>query len=224
MKRFVYVSLFVLAACDSGGGSISPSDLGSEMADVMCPRLAECCTPAEFMEQTFGAENEEECRSFYTAFAGALLAPVLEDSIAAGRVVYHGDRMRDCFEAMAALPCGASVGEIGAQTPLTGCEDPFEGQVAIGGECAEDWDCVSEFCSGETLDFEGNVTFGLCAEPPAVGMPCDDFECAAGAYCDAGTCEALLSDGSACSTGNECASDGCTGGVCGAPTTCDGVD
>ena len=228
MKRFVYLSLFLFAACDGGGrGSVAPSELGGEMGEVMCARLSECCTAAEFMEQTLGAENEEECRAFYSGFVGALLTPVLEDSIAAGRVVYHGDRMGACLDAMAALSCDEATVAIESDSPWNGCQDPFEGQVAIGGQCANDWDCVSEYCSGESTDFEGNITFGTCAAAPAIGMPCDDFECGEDAYCENGTtptCQAKLSDGSGCTDEDECASGGCNGGVCGAPTTCDGVD
>lgn len=234
MKRLVYqvswlsLSLFA-AACDGGGGgSVPPDQLGVEMGSAMCAHFAECCTVEEFMDQTLGAENEEECRALYAGFVGGLLVPVLEDSIAAGRVVYHGDRMAGCLDLMRSLSCSDFNELEAADSPwLVGCQDPFEGQVAIGGECANDWDCVSEYCSGESTDFDGNVTFGACANAPSIGQPCDDFECADNAYCESGptpTCQALLSDGSACSSGDDCASGGCEGSVCGPPTTCDGVD
>lgn len=179
------------------------------------------------MEQTLGADSEAECRALFSGFVGELLVPVLEDSIADGRVVYHGDRMGACLDLMAAMSCDESAVAIEGDIIWSGCQDPFEGQVALGGDCAQDFDCVSEYCSGDSTDFEGNVTFGLCADYPAIGQPCDDFTCGPDAYCESGatpTCQALLSDGSACTDGEDCASSGCNGGVCGAPTTCDGVD
>lgn len=230
MKRFIYASLSLsfFTACDSGGGgSVSPSELGEEMGSVMCARMAECCTEAEFMEQTLGADSEEECRALFAGFVGGLLVPVLEDSIAAGRVVYHGDRMGACLDLMAGLSCVESSVAVEGELIFGGCQDPFEGQVAIGGDCASDFDCISEYCSGDSTDFEGNITFGACAEYPAIGEPCDDFECGPGAYCESGatpTCQALLADGSACQSGDDCESGGCENSVCGAPTTCDGVD
>jgi hypothetical protein len=225
LKRFAFLSLFLSAACDSGGrGSVPPEQLGTAMGDVMCARLDECCTAAEFMEQTLGGETIEECHEFYAAFVGSILTPLLEDSIEQGRVVYHPDRMGACFDAIEALSCSETFVEVDGPAPWNGCQDPFEGQVAIGGECGADWDCLSDFCPGSGIDFDGNITYAVCAEPPAIGMPCADFECGHGAYCEQGTCEALLADGSACSSGNDCQSDACNGGVCGPPTVCDGVD
>ena len=229
MHRFVFASFIVFAAgCGGGSSSVPPDQLGTELGEVMCARMAECCTTEEFMEQTLGADSEEECRALYTGLVGGLLVPVLEDSIAAGRVVYHADRMGACLDTMAAMSCGEAVVAMGGDTLWGGCEDPFEGQVAVDGVCASDWDCVSEYCSGDSVDFDGNITYGVCAEPPTVGMPCDDFDCAPGAYCDSGagtpTCQALLADGSACGNEDECASGGCEGGRCGPPTVCDGND
>lgn len=224
MKRLVYLAVTTWFAAGCGGGDgISPDQLAGEMGSAMCARFAECCTAEEFMEETLGAEDETECRQLFTGLFGALVTPVLEDSIASGRVVYHADRMGDCLDLMRSLSC-TELNELEEDVWLVGCQDPFEGQVAIGGECANDWDCVSEYCSGDSTDFEGNVTFGACANAPAIGQPCDDFECAGGAYCDGGTCQALLSDGATCSSGDDCASGGCDGNVCGPQTTCDGVD
>jgi len=223
------ISILILAACGGGGsGGVSPAGLASALAEASCNKHEECCTAEEFMDATLGSENAAECKAVLTGF-GSLLTNVLDDSIEAGRVIYHPDRMEDCLAAIDALSCAEfkDNGEINDSR----CEDPFEGQVADGGECANDFDCVSNYCSGDSMDFEGNLTFGVCADDPVAGLPCDEGRCADSAFCDFETdlCEALLADGEACTSDNQCKSEECdtttsSPGSCVASTTCDGVD
>lgn len=211
-----------LAACgDGGGGGVAIDDLDSELARVTCAKLVECCTTQEFMEQTFGAEDETECRALFGAFAG-ILVNVYKDSIAAGRLVYHGDRMADCVAAIEGQTCTeyAMVGD--GDFATAGCENPFEGKVAAGGQCALDEDCTSGWCTGDSVDFEGNITYGTCGAAPGSGMPCEDFECGDGLYCEASTCAPQKADGMACTDDDECTSGGCNAGMCGVTMVCDG--
>lgn len=218
-----------LMACGGGGGSggITVDNLAAELGEVTCEKLSACCTPQEFMDETLGADTVAECQALFTGF-GTILTNVMQDSIAAGRMIYHGDRMADCFAAIESASCIDFRTQQSGPFPGSACEDPFEGLVADGGQCANDFDCRSEFCSGDSVDFNGNVTFGTCGVAPAIGQPCDGDDCAEGAFCDFGpsgqTCTALLTDGSACNGDDECASGGCNGtpGTCGVTTTCDG--
>jgi len=234
MKLVVSLSFLVLAAaCESGapgggGGPVPAEELGGELGRASCDRWAACCTAEEFMDQTLGAQTEEECVDLYAGLLDSLLIPPLLDSIEQGRVVYHADRMGTCIELVRTLSCTqlAELNDSGSPWGAE-CQDPFEGQVGADGACANDWDCVSEYCSGDATDFEGNITFGVCITAPTEGLPCDDFECADGFFCDSSgkvpTCLALLVDGSNCELEDECASGACEGGFCGAPTVCDGV-
>lgn len=167
MRNPIAIVILVGALGCDGGGGVAVDELGADMGALMCGHFAECCTAEEFMEQTLGAEDEAECRTLYSGLFDQLLVPVLEDSIAAGRVVYHPDRMAECLDALAAMSCTEWNEANADDTTFAGCSDPFEGQVADGGDCAQDFDCVSEHCEGNSLDFEGNVTFGVCAAPPA---------------------------------------------------------
>lgn len=214
-----------LAACgDDGGGGVAIDNVGAELARVTCAKLADCCTPQEFMEETLGSADETECRMVFTAFGG-ILVKIYKDSIDAGRLVYHGDRMADCFAAIEGLSCTeyAMVGD--DDFASVGCENPFEGKVAAGGQCATDGDCISGWCSGDSVDFEGNITYGTCGTAPGEGMPCEEFDCGDGLYCDASTCAPTKPDGMACSSDDECTSGGCNGepGTCGVTMTCDGL-
>lgn len=225
MRTFaISMCVVTLAACGGGGGGGVPiDDLGSELARVTCAKLSECCTTQEFMDATLGAEDESECRALFTAFGG-ILVKIYKDSIAAGRLVYHGDRMEDCFSAIEGQTCAeyAAVGD--GDFASAGCEDPFEGTVAAGGQCATDEDCTSGWCSGDSVDFEGNITYGTCGAAPTQGMPCEEFDCGAGLYCEASTCTPKKADGMACFSDDECTSGGCNGdpGTCGVTMVCDG--
>ncbi len=224
MKYTIWIAL--LSACGGGGGGgVSPSEFPAAIAEVTCSRLAECCTTEEFMDETLGSDDEAECKAIFTGFGG-LLADVIEDSVAAGRLIYHGDRVQTCLDVIAGLSCADFQTE--ADIEGSACQDPFEGLVENGGECANDFDCVSNYCSGDSLDFEGNIMFGACIDAPVAGQPCDDNDCADGAFCDRSgetpTCAPLLADGASCNLSSECLSDNCDDtGTCSAERTCDGM-
>lgn len=228
-----FVCCLVGSACGGGGDdAVALAELDTEMGATMCAKMVECCTTAELEEELLGASNQQECEAFYAGFIGQLLIPVLEDSVAAGRLVYDGEQMRTCLDALAAIEC-ADLRAALESGPAGSCEDPFTGQVAIGGMCANDVDCVTELCNGDQVDFEGNVTMGVCAQMPSNGQACVDNTCGAGLFCDyAGgspTCQPELADGSGCSSDDDCTSGSCNGasggqsGTCGAPSTCDGL-
>jgi hypothetical protein len=232
MGKMLMTITMLVTACGGGDSGPAPDEIAAEIGKVTCAKLADCCTQAEFMEQTLGSDTEQECVALFSGFGG-IVFNVIEDSIEAGRVKYHPERMSDCLDVIASASCSEFAGRNDDPVGPSGCEDPFVGQVALGGQCANDVDCVSEYCSGDSVDFNGNVMFGMCANVPSVGQPCVDDECAAGAYCDhsgaAATCVAMKADNSACGSDDECTSGSCNGasggsdGTCGAPTTCDGM-
>ena len=226
MTRNQALTLLIgIAACGGGSGGVSPSELGGAIATASCSKLSSCCTAAEFKDATLGADDVTECKALFTAFGG-ILGKILDDSIAKGRVIYHADRMADCIAAIDDVSClEFSRGGLD-NIPVDACENPFEPLVASGGECGEDFDCTSGYCSGETTDFDGNITYGTCGTAPVAGQPCDHNECAPGAFCDLGTtCVATKADGASCTSDDQCASDSCNGdnpGTCGVQTSCDG--
>jgi hypothetical protein len=234
-KTCLVLSVVVVSACGGGGssGSLDVDDLSSRVATVMCGQLNDCCTPDEFREETLGSADEAQCIQRYGGLFEGLLAGALRDSIAAGRVVYHADRAGACLDGYAAMSCLEFIRAREADGPFEGCSDPFEGTVAIAGACTDDMDCISNYCSGDTLDMNGNRLMGTCATPPAAGQPCDQFECGEGTYCQTGgqtpVCREPQADGAPCFDGDECASSGCNGagtstpGTCGQPMTCDGL-
>ena len=62
-----------------------------------------------------------------------------------------------------------------------------------------------------------DFTTFVCAPVPAVGEPCPDYYCGAGAYCDelTGTCRQAVPNGAACELSSQCRIRQCNDGVCG---------
>lgn len=239
---FIIVSLSSLcasSACGGGdGGAVEPDEIGEAIASIECARLFDCCDADELMSELgFGdIDTPEECEQLLAGLSSGFLEPKIEAAIASGRLIYHADRMGDCVDAMAALSCAeAAAAQTEDFATFTGCEDPFEGQVADGGACADDVECQSGFCRGDSTDFEGNVTEGVCDAWPGDGDMCDFGDCADGYYCDFGPngemCVAALSAGSECDSDDECETGNCAGGdpmnnvpgTCSAEYRCDGM-
>lgn len=219
--------IFVAAACEGGssGGPVPPERLANAIANSTCAKLSACCTASEFMMATLGSKDEASCQLVFAGLVGNLFVKVLDDSIAAGRVIYHADLMGECIATIDAATCVEYQTFESGAFPGANCSDPFEGLVAIGGDCANDFDCTSEYCSGDSIDQNGAITFGKCAGAPTAGQPCDNFDCAPGAFCDnTSTCAAKKTDGAPCTSKDECTSGGCNGtpGTCGVSMTCDG--
>ena len=222
------VSVIVLAACGghgSGGAVISLDELAARAAAATCTKWFGCCNATEFMDKTLGASTEEECETTFAGLIDSLLVPTLRDSVANGRLVYHGDVMADCLATYDDLSCAQfelAQNVSGADSP---CDDPFEGLVADAGACANDVDCVSNYCSGDSVGSGGAITFGACRAAPGPGTPCDDGQCIDGAFCDGTNCQAKLADGTACTSDEECINDRCDVATnqCGLTTTCDGM-
>jgi hypothetical protein len=226
MRKIALCIAVAVAGC--GGDSVPLSELGSEMGKTICAKMVECCTAEELMDELLGATNQTECEELYNGLIGGLVVPQLEDSVASGRMRYDGGRMAECLDDLAAIECSELRGAIRGG-PGTSCADPFTGLVDIGGACAGDVDCISSFCNGDSLDFEGNVMFGVCAQLPSDGQPCVDDTCGPGLRCDRqlDTCAPALADGMDCTFDDDCASGDCvdstTGnGTCGRTMTCDG--
>jgi len=223
------ITVIALAGCGghgSGGGAVGLDQLGAQTAAAVCTKWAACCNAQELMDKAFGATSEADCETKFAALIDGLLVPVLQDSVANGRMVYHGDLMGDCLASYSDLTCVEF--ELAQDVSSGGgpCDDPFEGRVADGAACASDGDCISNYCSGDSIGTNNMINFGVCKVAPTAGTACDDFNCAGGAFCDnAGTCQTLHADGDACTGDDECLHGRCdpATNLCGVTTTCDGM-
>jgi hypothetical protein len=205
----------------STGGDVPLDQFAATYAAVFCQKAFTCCDAAELAGDSMTGIDEATCRSTYAAGISANMADY-PASIAAGRIIYHGDRARRCFDAIAALPCA----QWGADEELRrfpDCLHMTEGTVAPGGECTRTVECDDGSCNS------GNGTTNICVANARISESCTSRSCQpelSRASDSSGlptVCATPLPDGSACSYDSDCASTFCEARVCGPPTMCNGV-
>jgi hypothetical protein len=225
-----------MVACSGGDRGVPVAYLGETIGQHMCPRLFECCESQEIRAKLSPwSDTEDSCLSFYTFYFGGWLQPLVRESVAAGRMVYHGDRAADCLDLLSSMSCADFGAAYSQMPPWGGCADPFEGLVVNGSACANNLECANGYCEGEATDNDGNVTAeGTCRSRPTAGSSCPDGECAEGAYCDSGlsgdVCVATVDPGADCDVDAACVTGNCVGidrindlaGTCAESPTCDG--
>lgn len=231
----------------SGAPSIPLSEIPKELADAGCAAFTDCFGSAA--DWLFGGED---CVTRLETQVGDGL-PSIEDSLAAGRTRYAGDKVQACLDEVRAAGC-----EIASALESDACRAAIDGTVAVGGECEFDHECAGEaYCKssgacpgtctareavGAACDDNDHCAVGLacaedtkrCYQPASAGDPCggsDGKECAFGLFCagqdeqsgKAGTCR-TLSDVLVHAAGEACNPD--AGELCSSGTSCvlDGVD
>ncbi len=232
MRNLALGSLVVLSGClyndpgPGGGGPVEPDLLGDGFATALCAKMFECCDTIE-LQQQFGGGTEDDCRDQYAQTFSMLLEPVLLDSIDSDRVTYDADIAGDCIAAYRDLSCAEFAAVRFADGPFEGCSSPFDPQVANDAACGNDYDCTSGYCSGDSVDFQGTITYGTCITAPGLDDPCDGSDCGDGFYCNFSTftCASPLANGTNCGSDTECDSGYCDDStfVCADATICDGV-
>jgi len=107
---------------------------------------------------------------------GSLMAApdVYGSGIAAGRLAFREDRVEACIDARLKRSCPTAVG---GATPAA-CYQVFEPQVAPGGECYLDEECIGGWCSLDGCP-------GVCVAYVLSGESCAEGRCdPATSYCD----------------------------------------
>ncbi|MBA3821205.1 MAG: hypothetical protein H0X17_20135 [Deltaproteobacteria bacterium] len=189
------------AACGGGGGSVGPDDLADEVEGASCDQAVRCESVPD--RAACDSSTQVEDRDLLTILGAVDDGTIKYDSEAAG----------DCADFIGDASC--SFEGFHTENP---CQDIFEGTVAAGGACFVDLQCAGfGECVQTDANCDGDVTccpgtcMGTFTESP-IGGPCDDdlHFCGTTAYCEssatgAGTCTALIADGTACSEIDACA-------------------
>jgi hypothetical protein len=200
------LSLVALPGCgddvesEGGGGAtgIPIEDVPEALGTALCASIASCY--GSFSDIIYrGVDCVDNVSSDIRD--GSL--PIWQADIAAGTVVYHGDKVQACADAIAAQGCGLR----SERTPSI-CDEALEGQVAAGGACQGGVECAGpRYCA-----FTGGVCPGVCTDLEASGAACQSDEaCQDGLVClvDAatgdGVCGALGGEGDTCSGDDRCA-------------------
>jgi hypothetical protein len=201
--RVALISILGLFACGEDGVSVSTTsdNFCSEIAEVACHNLYQCCTEGE-IESYLGVQDprtEVQCREDAKTLCERKYYGVV-DSIREKRVSFDGAKLDACLTAMVA-PDGVCSDVVMEVPWTTACkENPFVGQVAIGGTCLFAYDCAGSpkdtFCG----------TDQKCKAKPTAGFPCTGSNCADGLYCSStnSTWTPRGALGAPCTQTNEC--------------------
>jgi hypothetical protein len=237
------VLLAVVAACGGDEGvsiSADKDNFCSEIAEVACHNLYQCCTEGEIEDflEVSEPRTEAQCRDDL-AKSCERRAGTLNDSINAGRVAFNSDRMNACLNAIVAPAesCATVVAELPWEDACV--DTAWVGTVGTGGACFFAHDCAGSpdsFCgpnqkcaarpiagfpcgTGCASDFYCG-TNGICAAKVPAGAPCQSAsQCDDDLFCDfealpAPVCTARLPGGEACTSSNNCESGSCIPGQC----------
>lgn len=180
---------------------VTENNLCSEVAEVMCNNIFECCTGAE-IEATFGVEittSEANCRRDMRLYCEKQTS-TLQYALDKGSASLIAGAVNTCLEAYV-------VGEEGCFPHVTEfipeCDEPLiKGNQKAGAECLYSFECVADTYCGPNLK---------CQALPKAGESCATaVGCASGLYCGLDeenleyTCHSLKSAGTACDSAIEC--------------------
>lgn len=194
-----YALLFI-AATACGGDSLSRADYAQALAEALCARQFDCCTPEEANDASEAECREETVKLFEDDFKD------YDDELAAGTMSFDGGNAASCRDYFAGASCTQKFF-------FQDCRDVFVGTLENGAACTRLEQCKSNNCEE-----------GVCAALPAAGEACV-HRCAEDLPCVEGRCRRPAPDGTACVFGDECESGHCNDrGLCAPQTVCDGVD
>lgn len=236
--------LGVAAACGGDGVDVntSASNFCSEIADVICHNMYQCCTESEIEQKLRVSDprTENQCREDLTRSCDRN-SQTLRDSLDAGRVKLDAARLNDCLNAV--LAPGEACGTVETEIPWKeACSTtPWVGLVQPLGSCFFNFDCAGYpdavcgpdqkcklkgttgspcaggcasdyYCAGQTCAPKGDVG-GMCTS---------DLQCNTkkNLFCDVpptltmGTCAVTGPAGTACRENSACQSSDCVPGMC----------
>lgn len=215
-----------LAACGEDPAPVQADPLASipsTYARIVCAQAFSCCDAKERADVLFvdpPPATQAECEPKLQAFLAAVFSQQ-RAAVDAGRLVFHADREKACFEKAQAATCAAFF-EQNLMDTDPDCEAAFEGTVAVGGECAGDDECA---VNGAICASSAGGKLGKCTLLGGEGEPCVDGRCQDGLSCRFAAadgmlkCIAPIANGGACLVDDDCTSGFCQypASVCAAP-------
>jgi hypothetical protein len=184
---------------DGGPNSIPLEQLGELQANALCSYMVRC----GMMEDVT------------TCLASLRISLPIDylAAVGAGKIQYHGDKAKQCLDAITQLACTRDQGYFGRSDQLDpACNETFTGTIGGMGACKLNEECISQDCM-PAAGCPGPCCAGTCngSNAPAhknLGEPCGKHDTCNGGFCDnAGansTCQAYKAAGQACNGTQEC--------------------
>ncbi|MBL8955157.1 MAG: hypothetical protein JNK82_30550, partial [Myxococcaceae bacterium] len=171
--------LAAVGCSGGGGGSITLDDMPAEASKVLCTKAYECCTPMEASKNQQYGPDQASCETKVRSGLD-LIKNFTAQGETKGRVTYDGVQMKACLDVYAKKTCAELKRSAGDM--LAECTGAFEPQVAVGGVCNLDTECISSACQGGSINVEG-----VCKARVAAGADCEEASCIESAYCRSGS-------------------------------------
>ena len=201
MNRLLTAFALFAAGCQS---SISIDTYFAEEAKAECEFIVKCCGSMQ-NGTTYATVDDCVAANLNTQELAAVKA-----QITAGTLKYDGAAANSCLDVGRALTSSCTNTETGStQRHLdSACLDVIVGTGKVGAAC----DPNSFSCGPESFCNPTSSTAGTCTALTKSGGDCSDTPCADNLYCDEATmkCAALKSNGSACTSDEECSSGDCS--------------
>jgi hypothetical protein len=192
------IGILLLAGCGSDGVTIE--NFAQKYAEAICSKNFQCCNAMELADKTMSTcvTNNQ--------FAISALTASINESKAKGRANYDDSKSGTCIDSLKSMTCDEFKQGVGGN--MAACMAFVTPNVAMGGACTQDYECITGNCEGEDTSVDPPVD-GMCGgmiSLAQIGAACSSIECVDGAYCDpaTSTCQANKGAGSACTSSNEC--------------------
>jgi hypothetical protein len=199
MKTFRWMGLtLLLIGCGSGGGSVSIENFPQKYAEALCAKNFSCCEASELAGKTMST-----CVTDNQAVVAVFVSEINASQTQA-RVSYDPSASGTCIDSLKALTCEQFKQGIGGNTAA--CMAALTPKVALGGACAQDYECTTNNCEGATTN---PPVDGTCAAAPVlagVNSSCAANACVGTAYCDSATttCQPKKPAGETCTSDAQC--------------------
>jgi len=215
--RIAAITVAMCTACGSDASAPPPDDTPVDIDQYQSAFIDAICRLAARCGQV---DDVATCKS---QDVGVNPRFDLVAAVKAGKVIFHGDKARECINATyASGSCeAAQLTFASLQTPA--CLEVLEGAVPGAGACAFNEECISQRCD-RSMCTGDPCCIGKCmgASPPPfahVGESCERAYCIE-SFCDppTTTCHAYIPAGARCSRASTCEPGlACDSGICQTP-------
>jgi hypothetical protein len=183
MTRLAIGSLLTLPLLACGGVAptpgISVDNAPAELAKAICPKAYDCCMASQLVGNGQAGTDETTCETkTQEAFKQQLSG--IKASQSKDRVLYDGTKLEACVTFLRSAAC-TELNVTNHFTGLPACSSFIEPQVALGGACGADYECIDGSCD-KTGVTAGD---GVCRALGKLGDPCGTAICEKNLTCDA---------------------------------------
>ena len=197
------------AGCGSVSG-IPIDETATRIADTVCPKAYQCCTPDELGMNSEAGTDVASCESMTKSNYQNVLA-TLQASVNQKRAVYVSSKLDTCLANIQSMDCGA-LNTTNHLMGVAGCDSFTTPLVTVGGACSQDYECIDGWCNVPSSSTNGD---GTCTAFLGPGQDCTSSggpSCGPTQVCDVYNelCEPVSDIDGPCADNLQCKSLNCS--------------